>query len=102
MADAEAHQLVPGGVELDLVDPVAVAIVGAELRRVLVRLPAQLDHVGASGDLAGLGDPLLGPAGALPAHGLGHHPVRLEDVVVHQRRRLVGDLVGADSVDDVS
>jgi hypothetical protein len=84
-------------VELDLVDPVAVAIVGAELRRVLVRLPAELDHLGAAGDLTNLGDPPLGPAGALPAHGLGHHPIGREDVVVRQRRRLVGDLVGADS-----
>ena len=32
------HQLVPGGVELDLVDAVAEAVVGAQPRRVLVRL----------------------------------------------------------------
>ncbi len=40
--DAHLHQLVPGGVELDLVDPVAVAVVGAQDRLVLVREPAPL------------------------------------------------------------
>ena len=34
--DPEPEQPVPGGVELDLVDPVAGAVVGAQLRRVLV------------------------------------------------------------------
>ena len=95
--DAEPHQLVPGGVELGLVDPVAVAVVGAELRRVLVGEPPELDHVGAAGDLADRRDLLDGPVGALPADCLTHHRVGGEDVVVGQRRGLVGDLVGTDS-----
>ena len=37
--DRGPHELVPVGVELDLVDPVAVPVVGAQLRRVLVGHP---------------------------------------------------------------
>ena len=83
--------------ELRDVDPVAVAIVGAELRRVLVRQAAELDHVAAAGDLTDLGDPIDGPVGALAPDGLPHDAVGLEDVVVDQRRGLVGHLVGADT-----
>ena len=95
---AEPHQLVPGGVELDLVDAVAVAVVGAQLRRVLVglRAPASMRRA-AAGDRADRGDPLLGPVGALAPHRLDQRPVGLEDVVVDQRRRLVDDLVGCRS-----
>ena len=50
----------------------------------------------AAGELADRGDPLLGPLGALAPHRLDQRPVGLEDVVVGQRRRLVGDLVGAE------
>ena len=50
-ATATSHQLVLGGVELDLVDAVAVAVVGAQHGRVLVRLPAPLERL-AAGDLA--------------------------------------------------
>jgi hypothetical protein len=84
--------------ELGDVDPVAVAVVGAELRRVLVRQPPELDHVLAAGNLADLRDPLGGPVRALALDRLDHDPVGLEDVVVDQRRGLVADLVGADSV----
>ena len=97
MLDRHAQQLVPGGVELDLVDAVAVAVVGAELRRVLVGEGAEALGALAAGQRADRGDPLLGPVGALAAHRLDQRPVGLEEVVVDQRRRLVGDLVVAGS-----
>ena len=83
------QQLVPGGVELDLVDAVAVAVVGLQLRRVLVRLEAELDGAGAAAELAHGGDPVLGPVGALAIDGLLQHRFGLEQVVVDQRRGLV-------------
>ena len=46
--DADCEQLVPGGVELDLVDPLAEAVVGAERRRVLVREPPELERCAAA------------------------------------------------------
>ena len=49
--DRHLEQLVPRRVELDLVDPVPVAVVGPQHRRVLVRLPAPLERL-AAGDLA--------------------------------------------------
>ena len=39
------HQLVPGRMELDLVDAVPVAVVGAQHGRVLVRLDAPADRL---------------------------------------------------------
>jgi hypothetical protein len=46
--DAEAEELVPRGVEVDLVDPLAEAVVGAEDRRVLVREPSELERTSAA------------------------------------------------------
>ncbi len=46
--DAEPEQLVPRGVELDLVDPLAEAVVGAEDRRMLVREPSELERLAAA------------------------------------------------------
>jgi len=85
---------VPGGVELDLVDTVAVAIVGAQLRPVLVCQPAQRLRVPAAGVSADRGDPLLGPLRALATDRLDQRPIGLVDVVVDQGGRLVEDLVG--------
>ena len=59
VADADPHQLVPGGVELDLVDAVAVAVVGAQLGRVLVGLDAPADRLPRAADRAELA--ALGP-----------------------------------------
>ena len=78
--DGDVHQLVPGGVELDLVDPVAVAVVGAQDGRVLVRLPAPLERLAAR-DLAERAGAVVGPAGALALERLDQRPVLLEEVV---------------------
>ena len=48
--DRHPQQLVPGGVELDLVDAVAEAVVGAQLRRVLVGEAAERLRVLAAGE----------------------------------------------------
>ena len=93
------EQLVPGGVELDLVDAVAVAVVGLQLRPVLVGEPSQLLRLGRAGELADRGDPLASPSRR--PRGRPPRPatrVGLEDVVVGQRRRLVGDGVVAEGL----
>ena len=94
VGDVHLHQLVPRRVELDLVDPVAEAVVGAELGRVLVRHPAELDRRRPPGDLADGPDRVDRKVAALAGDGLDERPVRLEDVVVGERRRLVGHRVG--------
>ena len=56
--EAEPKEGVPGRVELDLVDPLAVAVVRQELRRVLVREAPPLQWLAAE-NLAERGDLLL-------------------------------------------
>jgi hypothetical protein len=89
------EQLVPGRVELDLVDAVAETVVGAELRGVLVRQSSKLDGAPGPGELADGRYAVRGPVRALARDGLDQCPVGLEDVVVGQRGRLVQHLVGA-------
>ncbi len=90
---AHLHQLMPGGVKLDLVDAVAVAVVGAQHRLVLVGQPAPLLLGLAADELAELRGPLEHPLGALALGGLDQRAVAGEDVHVHQRGHLVGDRV---------
>ncbi len=61
VSDRDPQQLVPGGVELGDVDPVAETVVGAQLRAVLVGEPAQFLRRAAAGVLADGGDPLPRP-----------------------------------------
>ena len=92
--DGAAQQPVPRGVELDLVDPVAVAVVGAQDRRVALGAPAVLGRLDAAGDPAGLAGPVDAPAAALALQRLAQRQVGLEQVDRLQRRGLVEDLAG--------
>ena len=91
-ADGHVHQLVPGRVELDLVDAVAEPVVGAQHGRVLVGQPAPVLRLGGAGAAADLADLRLRPAGALAAQRVQHGRV-VGYVVPGQRRGLVEDLV---------
>ena len=91
--DRKAEQLVPCRVKLDLVDAGSVAVVGLQLRGVFVRLDSVPANFGTAGERSDRPQPLLGPVGSLALDGLDQRPVGLEDVVVDQRRWLVGDLV---------
>ncbi len=93
VADGHPHQLVVGGVVGDVVDPVAVAVVGAQLGRVPVGVEPPGDGLGRPGQPAEGGQVVDGPARALPLGGLDQGGVGREHVVALQRRRLVGDLV---------
>ena len=92
--DRAAQQPVPGRVELDLVDPVAVAVVGAQDRLVALGAPAVLARLDAPGDRAGLAGAVDAPAAALALERLLQRQVDLEQVDRLQRRRLVEDLAG--------
>ena len=81
---------VPGGVELDLVDAVSVAVVGAQQRLVALGPLGVLQGLGAAGELARVAQAVQAPAAALPLERLAQRKVGLEDVVGVERRRLVG------------
>ena len=94
VADPDSHQLMPGGVELDLVDPVAVAVVGAQLGLSLVGLHSPLDRLARAADRPQLARAALGPLAALAPQRLLQRLVGVEGVVVLQRRGLVEDFMG--------
>ena len=89
VADGDLHQPVPRGVELDLVDAVAEAIVGAQLRRVGVGLESPGKGLFGAGEAAQLEHHVLRPGAALPFEGLAQRAAGLEQVVVDERRRLI-------------
>jgi hypothetical protein len=86
--EAEPQQRVPGRVELDLVDPLAVAVVRLQARRVLVREPAPFERLAAE-RCAERGDLVLPGAATLAAHRLDERSILLVEVVRRERRRLV-------------
>jgi len=83
--------------ELDLVDAVAVAVVGAQDRRVLVGLHAPVHRLPAPGGPDGA-DALDVGAAALALQGFDERAVVGEEVAAGQRRGLVGDGVGGHGV----
>ncbi len=86
------HQGVPVRVELDLVDAVAVPVVGVQDGGVALGEPPPLLGLGATRPRPQLADLRLGPAGALPAQRLQEGGVG-GDVVAGRRGDLVGDLM---------
>jgi hypothetical protein len=79
--ERESHELVPGGMELDL-------SVVAQPRRELVREPPPLERL--AGEKAPEGRaPLRRPAGALALEPLHERPVAAEEIVAGEPRRLV-------------
>ena len=86
--DARPEQGVPRRVELDLVDPIAEAIVGAQPRRVFVRLPTPLERL-ARQQRAERGHTLSRPTRAVAVESLRERAVLEEEVVPDERRRLV-------------
>ena len=92
MTHRDLHQLVPGRVEIDLVDAVAEPIVSAQPRRVRVGGETPFDRLFRAGQRAQLADQPLRPRSALALERLAQRAVGLEQVVADERRRLVQDL----------
>jgi hypothetical protein len=87
------HQLVPGGMERHLIDAVAIAIMGVQRRRILVRREAPADSLRRSRAPPNFAQPCRRPARALTRHAFAQWRIRREEIVIHQRRRLVQHLV---------
>jgi hypothetical protein len=91
--DRAAQQPVPARVVVDLVDPVAVAVVGDQARVVALGAAAVLAGLRAAGHDGGLADPLLRPAGPLADERLAEGGVRGQQVDVLEGRGLIRDPV---------
>src|SRR5204862_7261406 len=83
-------QLVVRRVVLDLVDPVAVAVMGAQDRLVAIGELAPALRLPAAGQRPEFGDLVEAPLAALADQRLGQYG-RCRGVVVLQRRYLIGD-----------
>ena len=98
--DRPAQQRMPRGVELHLVDPVSVPVVGAQDRQVPLGAPAVLERVDAARGGAGFPRTVHPPAATLALEPLAQGEVDLEQVDRLQRGRLIQDLAGGfDGVD---
>ena len=86
--NAQLHQPVIGGMELDLVDALAITIEGLQARPILIGLPAQLHHFAAD-QHAIRGDRRLGPGTAVAGQRLAQGQIGRVGVVGRQRWRLV-------------
>ena len=71
----QPHQLVIGGVELDLVDPMAEPVVGSQLGQMAIGQPGELLDVFRTDDGAGALELLPSPVGAERLHRFGQRPV---------------------------
>jgi hypothetical protein len=90
---------VPRRIELDLVDPVAVAVVRAQNRDVALGAARMLECLDAPGDATGLPRAVDPPAAALALEAFLQRDVDLEQVDRLERWRLIQDLTGG--IDDV-
>ena len=91
--DRAAQQPVPARVVVDAVDPVPVAVVRQQPRRVALGAAAVLLRLGRARDGAAVAHAVDRPAGALALQALPQREVGVEEVDVLERRRLVEDLV---------
>ncbi len=96
VAQRRGHQRVVARVELDLVDAVAKAVVGMQLRWPRVGQPGVLEHRRRAALEAQRGQPGAVEAGQQVRERIAQRPVARPQVVVDERRRLVGDFVGED------
>ena len=73
VVDRDAHQLVVSGVVLDLVDPVSVAVVGAQDRLVAVGQFTPALRLAGAGNRADFGDLVQAPLAAFADQRLGEY-----------------------------
>jgi hypothetical protein len=92
--DGMLHQLMPGGVEVHLVDAMAEAVVGAEDWRILVGLEAGADQRLGAQQLSEFFEARPGPGGSFAIEGAGQSRVGGEEIVILESRGLIQDFVG--------
>ncbi len=93
MGHRHVEQAVPRGVVLDFIYPVPVCVVGPQAGREAVGFEPPTEDLGGPGERPELGQFGVGRAGAGSLQGTGKEWIGGEEVVVHQGRRLVQDLV---------
>ncbi|MHC2325447.1 hypothetical protein ACVI3S_003467 [Bradyrhizobium diazoefficiens] len=94
---AVRHQLVIGGMKLDLVAAIALGVEGAQLGRVLIRHAPAIGHRGRAPVLAEFGQLPLRLSAAIGLDRLDQRPVHGEQIDIPKQRRLVEDLVGCEA-----
>ncbi len=88
------HQRMVGRMELDLVDAVAHAVMGVQLRRVGIGQPGVRLHGRRAQALTQARKAVGGQAGRMKAQRVAQRRVRVEQVVAAQRVGLVEHVVG--------
>lgn len=73
--DAQAHQIMPGGVKLDLITPIAVTIVSMEHGRIFIGEDAPTHRLGSSEFAAELRNLCTRPACAFASHAFAQGAV---------------------------
>jgi len=89
LSDRNRHQLMPGGMELDLVAPAPVTVETMQDRRIAIGERAEREHFGLSQALAEIGESSRRPLSALADDRRPQHRISLEKIITGQRRRLV-------------
>ncbi len=79
--------------ELDFIAAIPVAIVRVQHGRILIRQRAPLDRLRRAEGSPVLFDLGTGPARAIASHCLAQRSIGGEQVVIHQRRRLIQNLM---------
>ncbi|SAI14327.1 Uncharacterised protein [Bordetella ansorpii] len=94
--DDAAHQLRPGGMELDAIHAVARVVIGMQDGTVAVGQFGRLQGLRAAQPGAVLAQFVLPGARAFAGHGLAQHRVGVVQRIVFERRHLVGHLMRAE------
>lgn len=92
----QVEEPVPGRMEINLVDPVAIAVVSSEFRRVAVGKKTPLVNFGRGDPPPKLLDLVDGPSGVVALQCVDQGRLRCGQVVLVERGGLIQDLVGGD------
>ncbi len=91
-AQRDGHERVPGRIEVDFVEPMAVTVEGAQGRRVFVGVETELHGFRLAERGAECAQPIFRPARPLARDRLTQHGIAAEKIIGLERRRLVADL----------
>jgi len=99
LVESQCHQLVIGGMELHLVDPMTEAVMGFKNGRVPVRSFSPAYHFARAGTLSETAQPVEMASRPGHCHRVAQRAVRAKTVESFQRRRLVGYFMRIESFD---
>ena len=96
VSDRQVEKPVPGRMEFNAVDPVAITVMSSELGRVAVGEKAPLVDLGGCDPPSKFPDPVDGPSGVVALQCVDQGWLRCGQVVLVERGGLIQDLVGGD------